>query len=48
MNKGAKDLPLIDAAIIANVEKLDGLRVVQAPRNKAYAAVRKLQDELAK
>lgn len=48
MNKGVKDVALIDAAVIANVEKLDGLRIVQAPRNKAYAALLKLQDEIAK
>ena len=46
MNKGTKNVPLIDAAVLAGADKPEGIQVVQAPRPQAYGQLIKLQEPL--
>ena len=46
LNKGTKDVPLIDAAVVADVENLDGVQVVKAPRAGAYSHLLYLNQSL--
>jgi hypothetical protein len=46
MNKGTKHFPLIDAAVTPNTASIEGVKVVQAPRAKAYSRLTELHAQL--